>query len=216
MTNRFEAVMAKRTHEELIKIVSVDRTDYEPLAVEAAEIEVRRRNLDTGFIEDTIVRLEAEHRHQRLADADKGNLGARFAHVFVDTCICHILGFALAVAAMYVVPYASSNEAETFQLLLSAMFLSAFFLYYVGMEFAFQRTVGKFITGTKVLMADGSKPGFGAILKRTFCRLIPFDAVSFTFMKEGFHDSLSGTKVVKVGSAIISSANTPESSFPAI
>lgn len=216
MTNRFEAVMAKRTHEELIKIVSVDRTDYEPLAVEAAEIEVRRRNLDTGFIEDTITRLEAEHRHKSLTDAGKGNLGTRFAHLFVDTCICHILGFALAVAAMYIVPNAGSSEAETFQLLLSAMFLLVFFLYYVGMEFAFQRTAGKFITGTKVVMANGSKPGFGAILKRTFCRLIPFDAVSFLFMKEGFHDSLSGTKVVKMDSSVISSANTPGSSFPAI
>ena len=37
----------------------------------------------------------------------------------------------------------------------------------------------------------------GDIITRTFCRLIPFDRISFLFVKNGIHDYLSKTKVVK-------------------
>jgi uncharacterized RDD family membrane protein YckC len=65
------------------------------------------------------------------------------------------------------------------------------------MEIKFQKTIGKFITKTKVVKLNGEKPESSDIISRTFCRLIPFDRVSFLFMKNGIHDFLSKTKVIK-------------------
>lgn len=70
-------------------------------------------------------------------------------------------------------------------------------LNYLVLEYFFGRSFGKLITGGIVVNKNGLKPGFGAILIRTLCRLIPFDALSF-LGKSGriWHDSLSNTYVV--------------------
>ncbi len=65
------------------------------------------------------------------------------------------------------------------------------------MEIKFQKTLGKFVTKTKVVKLNGEKPTNEDIITRTFCRLIPFDRISFLFVKNGIHDFLSKTKVVK-------------------
>lgn len=220
MIDRFAAGMAKRTDKELIQIVSVDRNDYQPLAVEAAEAEIRKRNLDMQFIQETTANLEKQQQQKRVENAGKIDVGARAIHFFVDTFLYYVLGFVLAIAGVWIAYFIKGAETEVgiFSTLIGVMILLGFFLYYLGMEFFFQRTVGKFITGSKVIMADGSKPQFEDILRRTACRLIPFDAISFLFRQEGFHDSLSNTKVVNIKEheALTSSANTPESSSPAI
>jgi hypothetical protein len=64
------------------------------------------------------------------------------------------------------------------------------------MEFKFQKTLGKFITKTKVVN-QREKPSINDIMRRTFCRLIPFDRLSFLFMENGIHDGLSNTRVIK-------------------
>lgn len=72
--------------------------------------------------------------------------------------------------------------------------------YFAVLEATTGRTIGKFITGTRVVNATSGKPSFKQILGRTFCRLIPFEAVSFLGNKGfpiGWHDSIPGTRVVK-------------------
>ncbi len=70
--------------------------------------------------------------------------------------------------------------------------------YYVPLEAAMGRTLGKFVTGTKVVNLNGEKPRFSQILGRTFCRFIPFEAFSFLFGEgRGWHDSVPDTFVVK-------------------
>ncbi len=69
--------------------------------------------------------------------------------------------------------------------------------YYLLFEYLTKgRTIGKFITGTVVVKEDGSVPVFNDILKRSFSRIVPFDAISF-LGSNGWHDSWSETKVVK-------------------
>jgi hypothetical protein len=74
-------------------------------------------------------------------------------------------------------------------------FDGVFVLYFSVMEFKF-KTLGKFITKTKVVI-KGRKPSINDIMRRTFCRLIPFDRLSFLFMENGIHDGLSNTRVIK-------------------
>lgn len=74
----------------------------------------------------------------------------------------------------------------------------AMFTYYLSMEATLGRTVGKLVTGTKVVNEDGQKASFLQVLGRTFARIIPFEA--FTFLgseTRGWHDEMPKTYVVK-------------------
>ena len=65
------------------------------------------------------------------------------------------------------------------------------------LEFSCQRTLAKFITGTKVVTAKRDRPSIGQILGRTLSRYIPFEAFSCLDRRPiGWHDSLSGTRVI--------------------
>lgn len=73
-----------------------------------------------------------------------------------------------------------------------------FFLYYFIFESIWQRTPAKFITGTKVVTCDGTKPTLGTIAIRTLIRFVPFEAFSFLGERVyGWHDRWSGTYVIK-------------------
>lgn len=70
--------------------------------------------------------------------------------------------------------------------------------YYIVLEALFGRTLGKLITGTKVVGEDGNSASFGQIIGRSLSRLIPFEAFSFLGATgRGWHDSLAKTYVVR-------------------
>ena len=78
------------------------------------------------------------------------------------------------------------------------VFFVFFFTYYILLEFYIGRTVAKLITGTLVVLKNGSKPSFSSICLRTFFRIIPFDSISFLGNDgSGMHDTFSKTYVVK-------------------
>lgn len=71
-------------------------------------------------------------------------------------------------------------------------------IYYAGMESLSGRTIGKYITKTMVVNIDGEKVTSDIILRRTLCRLIPFEGFSFFGANaRGWHDTISDTYVVK-------------------
>lgn len=71
--------------------------------------------------------------------------------------------------------------------------------YYSLFEANTGRSIGKYATKTKVVTEDGEKPSLKAILIRSLCRYIPFDAFSFLGSDaNGWHDSISKTKVVEI------------------
>lgn len=72
-------------------------------------------------------------------------------------------------------------------------------LYYTLMEYFFHTTFGKTITNTTIVDVHGGFPFGRTIILRSFCRLIPADALSFFFSSgnRGWHDRLSDTAVVK-------------------
>lgn len=72
-------------------------------------------------------------------------------------------------------------------------------VYYMVFETITGRTLGKYITNTKVLTEDGQKPEADKILYRTLSRMIPFEAFSFLGDEgRGWHDSLAKTVVVDI------------------
>ncbi len=82
-----------------------------------------------------------------------------------------------------------------------AIGLAAMLAYYILMEGFFGFTLGKLITGTRVVTEAGGKPGWGQVVGRTFARLIPFEPFSLLFSSDrqlrGWHDSLPKTYVVR-------------------
>jgi len=71
-------------------------------------------------------------------------------------------------------------------------------MYYTILEATTGKTIGKMITGTKVTNDDFSKPSLGSAFKRSLCRLIPFEPLSFfgSSSPSGWHDTITDTWVV--------------------
>jgi uncharacterized RDD family membrane protein YckC len=194
MNTDFKDVMSKRTDEDLIKIVTVDRDGYQPLAIEAAEQEIKNRNIDTTKIEQVKVDLTDKIEEQKEFDSKKVSSLTRFIHFIVDTIAFMILAMIFAfVSGLFIKP----TDQGLMIIISYLMFAIGFFVYYVFMETRFQKTIGKFITKTKVVNKNGTSPDVGDIVRRTFCRLIPFDRISFLFTANGFHDRLSDTTIIK-------------------
>lgn len=70
------------------------------------------------------------------------------------------------------------------------------FLYYFLWEGLVGKTPGKYLTGTRVVNAQGGRPGFWALLARTLLRLSLVDAFLQPFVGMPLHDWASGTRVV--------------------
>ena len=79
-----------------------------------------------------------------------------------------------------------------------ALYIACYIVYYSALEIVFGRTLGKVITGTRVVTTDGHPLWLPTALVRTVCRLIPLEPVSFTLSETWWHDSLSKTQVVLV------------------
>ena len=106
-----------------------------------------------------------------------------------------MLGFILVILA----PSTLSFFEEDHKMVNYAFAFVVSMMYYTFLEFTTGRTIGKFITKTKVVKENGDIPGFGTLLLRSLCRLIPFEAFSFLGTDHsGWHDKLSKTKVISV------------------
>jgi uncharacterized RDD family membrane protein YckC len=70
-------------------------------------------------------------------------------------------------------------------------------VYYGVLESASGVTLGKLVTGTKVVDANGNKPTLSKVFIRSLCRYIPFEPFSFLAGRMGWHDSISGTVVIR-------------------
>lgn len=196
MHNEFEKLMSQKSDIALIRITTLYHSQYEPAALEAAKSELGRRNIDDATLQR--LTLEAAEEYQResalTTDYDKATGIQRFVHMLVDTIAIYVLTLICTIVIGLITGTVSEN---TIGLITILMLFICFFAYYTFMEFKFQRTIAKMMTNTYVICADGQKPSLSKILGRTFCRLIPFDNVSYLFTSSGFHDYLSSTVVVK-------------------
>lgn len=122
--------------------------------------------------------------------------GIRLANYFID----YFMQILLVMLYFFIAAGIGGDEAiaELERVPTYLLGLMALFPYYLMMEATIGRTVGKLITGTKVVNEDGYQPTFGQIVGRTFARIIPFEAVTFLGSEtRGWHDSMPNTYVVK-------------------
>jgi len=194
MENNFEKAMSERTDEELIKIVTVEREDYQPIAVEIAEKEIEKRNIDTSEFQEIKDKSLNEKQEKDKAESNVVSSMIRFLNFIIDSIAFLILVFIVGFIFDLMIPRGENTPLEFIGFLTVVV---SFFGYYIFMENKYQKTIGKFITKTKVVTKLNDKPELRDIVIRTICRLIPFDRISYLFMKNGFHDSISKTLVIK-------------------
>ncbi|GGF05115.1 Uncharacterized membrane protein YckC, RDD family [Chishuiella changwenlii] len=126
----------------------------------------------------------------------KANKGLRFLNYLIDlVAVIFILAIVLITISFTseALGLTISEESILFDLFIYVLVVIIYFL----IEFVTKgRSLGKLITGTKVVMIDGTEPTTKDYFVRNLCRIIPFDA--FTFLGEnGWHDKISKTTVVR-------------------
>lgn len=130
------------------------------------------------------------------ADFVTATSGQRFVNLVIDAMIKMALLFAFGFVM------GMAGQAEFFTNIGTAgefmMNLVLTVLYYTFLEGLTGRSIGKLVTGTKVVDANGNPPGFGRAFLRSLCRFIPFEPFSFLGSDaRGWHDSITKTWVIK-------------------
>lgn len=124
------------------------------------------------------------------------SLGLRFANLIVDRIAVVGLVFGVSFAIGMFGGMSGVDWVEG-----AGQYIIGFgttILYYAACESVFGRTLGKLVTGTKVIGEHGGKPSFGKALLRTLCRFIPFEPFSFFGSeRRGWHDSITRTWVIR-------------------
>jgi len=186
MENKFEQAMVDRTNQQLIKIITVDKESYQKLAVQAARLEIEKRNLSADFIDKTEKEVISEYSVLNRVNSQKASILKRMLNFIIDTGIIIVL--------MYFF-YVTLSELPR---LFTKFIILIYFGYYIYFEHKFQKTIGKYITKTKLVNVDGEKATMTQIVQRTFSRLLPFDPFTFFFPKRDmeFHDVFTNTKVI--------------------
>lgn len=128
-----------------------------------------------------------DYKNNQIVPASKWK---RFGNLIIDLIANYLLGIIIGV---FIGSSELSGDAITANIIGYAVALT----YYFVMEFTTGRTIGKMITGTRVVKETGENIDVKDAFLRTLCRIIPFEALSFLGASGvGLHDSLSKTRVV--------------------
>jgi uncharacterized RDD family membrane protein YckC len=158
----------------------------------------------TAYEEDAVIKgRQLLYEKDKFSQMNFASHGKRFANRLIDLIACWAFMFVFAFFIGIILAIISPSAIQSFQddstLLEYILAILSIILYYTLSEFIAGRTLGKLITGTKVVDENGGKPSFDKALLRTVCRFIPFEAFSFLGDEAiGWHDTLSKTRVVNV------------------
>jgi uncharacterized RDD family membrane protein YckC len=127
-----------------------------------------------------------------LSDANKGK---RFANFLID----YVITIILSVPILWMMFYTSPDYLDAPTTLGERLVgILLYFVYYTLIEgLTGGKSIGKYITRTRVVMQNGDKPAFSTFAVRSVCRIVPFEAFSFLGSKAtGWHDDWSKTRVI--------------------
>lgn len=134
-------------------------------------------------------------------DFQVASTGKRFLNNIIDVIGFYLLVFIVSIILVVLELYTPPAD-DDFDGVGTLVSLLCFFGYYFLFEmFTNGRTLGKFITKTKVVSTNKDNPTASDYAVRTVSRMIPFEAFS-VFSSGGimWHDSFSNTKVVHLNS----------------
>lgn len=145
-------------------------------------------------------------KYLRIIERHRATKWTRVANIFVDRIVFNLLFFMFALLGGFIDGILGIYFFTKFfdQLagigrITDIVITNIIFFFYIFMleYFTKGRSIGKFVTGTKVIMTDGTAPGLRDYFIRNISRLVPFDSVSF-LGENGWHDSWSDTRVISI------------------
>jgi len=151
-----------------------------------------------NYTEDTSVKEQPKIYSYASPTKELANLASqskRFLNFAIDFAAILAFSFFLGIVFSIFAPSLSLIP----NILLGIFINLSFFCFF---EIVFKQTPGKMITGTKVVADDGSEVNAGQILGRSLSRMIPFEPFSFLGDSPGWHDTISGTRVIDLSMKI--------------
>ncbi len=160
----------------------------------------RKRAADEQEVYDAIL-VESEPVAPQPAPLDRRRL-----NFLIDGLVAGLLAVMATEAYGWLVLKGASQRPGDGVVRLPPNFWLGFFIvagvvwaaYFFVMELAWGRTLGKLISGTKVVSEDGTRATEMQVLARTMARLIPFEFLTFIGQEDrrGLHDTMSHTMVI--------------------
>ncbi|NML69118.1 RDD family protein [Chryseobacterium sp. RP-3-3] len=138
-------------------------------------------------------------KYLQIVDRHRASKGARFANYLIDLVAFYIVFFVVLTILMLISPAFREWMANANDLIQRVIAIIFYILFSFAMETVTGgRSLGKLITGTRVIMTDGQKPSAGNYFLRNIIRgVILVDQLSF-LSENGFHDSWSNTRVINI------------------
>jgi hypothetical protein len=136
MNSDFKDVMLNRTDEELIKIVTVNRDGYQPLAVIAAEEEIKKRGLDQTKFKQIKIELIQRTEQQKQFESKKVSSLKRLVHFLLDTVAIMIV--AIIFTFILGLLWTTTNHSLA-DLVVLLMITLGFFSYYILWNINFKK-----------------------------------------------------------------------------
>ncbi len=113
----------------------------------------------------------------------------RFINYIIDSLL-----FYFFINIVFFYPVRNNLFSPVYAVLIGIIF---FIAYIIICEFKFGKTLGKLITGTRVITKDGNLPKLRSIIMRAFSRFIPFNSWVTLFTGLSLHDRTSETRCVE-------------------
>ena len=128
--------------------------------------------------------------------------GQRFVNYIIDGIVVYLILFILMIFIVFATALLGSTAFYNWTQNISTLqgyivFFSIQIPYNTFLESYTSRTIAKYITKTMVVNEDGSKLDLSTSFKRTLCRLIPFDSLTFLGGGRGWHDTIPDVYVVQ-------------------
>ena len=120
-------------------------------------------------------------------------IGSRVVNFLVDTLVVFLIGYGLYKWYSFYMMYYAYKFFPFY-----VFFYGTLFSYYFIFEGITGRTLGKFLTFTKVVTSAGKRPSFLQYFFRSLLRLTIIDPFFIPFLDRPLHDALSKTRVVQV------------------
>lgn len=144
----------------------------------------------------------------QISEAPSAGGGKRFLNYLIDHVamlgVFFLIGVLTAILDEQGITYRASQAMAEISGLENILFsCGVTLLYYTCLEGTCGRSLGKWITGTKVVTASSGLPvSYRSALMRSLSRLVPFEAFSFLGSDaSGWHDKWTDTRVVDLRAA---------------
>lgn len=179
---------------EILNIITDDKESHSLQEIQQAQRIAEQRGLDVYlYVNDR----DAYHRiskKEKVIDNRASNK-LRLINYLFDSLMITLLIISIEIIVNYLGNLSIQMNWSNYNKFWIALLV---FTYYAVQEGIWNRTLGKIVTNTIVVSQKNKAPTLPEILMRTVCRFIPLEALSFAFMKDGFHDIFSKTKVIEV------------------